>query len=253
MKPDTIRQYLNTDRLYAAYALGDLEADLFPQCRWWLAERGTEWGLVLHFGGLDPHAAICLGDPAAVGMLLVEAPLPDQVHLICRPEHLDYARETWLLPAPNYVARMVLAPERFRAALADRVVRLSMEHLDSLRALYAVDPAAADAFAPYQLAGGVFFGVEADNQLVSAAGTHLVALAEGIGAIGNIFTHPAHRRHGYGAACTSAVCTELLVQDLTVVLNVGVQNTPAVRLYERLGFQEYCYYYETIGTKIIKE
>jgi predicted GNAT family acetyltransferase len=151
------------------------------------------------------------------------------------------------------MTRMVLAPDQFRPTPTDGVVHLTMERLDDLQALYAVDDEAADAFAPYQLADGLFFGVEVDGRLVSVAGTHLIAPNEKIGAVGNIFTHPDYRGLGYAAACTSAICAELLAQELTVVLNVGVKNIPAVRLYERLGFEKYCTYYETIGSKITKE
>jgi ribosomal protein S18 acetylase RimI-like enzyme len=257
-EPDIIREYLNSDRLYTPYALGDLEPALFPLCRWWLAETpladiDAGWALVLHFSGLTPHAVVCVGEASGVGLLLAKTPLPEQIYLICRAEHMAPARNTWSLPAPRLMARMVLAPDQFRPTPSDSVSRLTMEHLDDLQTLYAVDDKAADAFAPYQLADGLFFGVEVDGRLVSVAGTHLIAPTERIGAVGNIFTHPDHRGRGYAAACTSAICAELLTQELTVVLNVGVKNTPAIRLYERLGFREYCTYYETIGNKITKE
>ena len=35
-----ILAYLETDRLYAAYAIGDLEQDMYEQCTWIGAERG---------------------------------------------------------------------------------------------------------------------------------------------------------------------------------------------------------------------
>jgi predicted GNAT family acetyltransferase len=71
--------------------------------------------------------------------------------------------------------------------------------------------------------------------------------------VGNIFTLPRHRGRGYGGACTSAVCAALLNQSLTIVLNVSVENQPAVRLYQRLGFEQHCVYYETMATKTKKE
>jgi predicted GNAT family acetyltransferase len=116
-----------------------------------------------------------------------------------------------------------------------------------LRALYTLDPVAAGAFAPYQLADGVFYGIEEGGRLVCVAGTHLVAPTEKIGAVGNVFTHPDHRRQGLAAACTSAVCAELLAGELTVVLNVGIENAPAMRLYRQLGFEKHCTYYETVA------
>jgi ribosomal protein S18 acetylase RimI-like enzyme len=257
-EPDTIRPYLNSDRLYAAYALGDLEPALFPHCRWWLAEanspdRTGSWALLLHFARLTPHAAVCLGHASGVGRLLAQAPLPTQVYLVCRPEHLGPARKALVLPSLRLMARMVLEPERFCPAPAGNTVHLTMDALEDLLALFATDGDAADAFAPYQLEDGCFYGVKVEGQLVSVAGTHLLAPTEKIGAVGNVFTHVSHRGRGYAAACTSAVCTDLLRSGLTVVLNVHVENTPALHLYQRLGFQEHCRYHEGIGTRIIKE
>jgi predicted GNAT family acetyltransferase len=112
-----------------------------------------------------------------------------------------------------------------------------------------------DAFAPYQLrdlgsgSGGVYYGVEVSGQLVSVAGTHLVSPTFGVGAVGNIFTHPAHRRRGYGTACTSQVVQELLARDLDVVLNVNRENTDAIGIYEKLGFRKHCPYLEFVGDR----
>ncbi len=249
---EEIRQYLNADRLYSAYALGDLEPSLFPLCRWWLAERMSpagpgDWALVLHYRGLTPNAVICVGEPVAAGALLAQVPLPDTIHLMCRPEHMQPAGAVLELQASHHMARMVLSPERFRPAPADDVLRLAPDRLADLQALYAADPDAADAFAPYQLEQGIFFGAEVEERLVSAAGTHLVAPTERIGAIGNVFTLPSFRGQGYASACTSAACSQLLARGLTTVLNVGTANLSAIRVYERLGFESYCTYFETVA------
>jgi len=80
---------------------------------------------------------------------------------------------------------------------------------------------------------------------VAAAGTHLVSPTYGVAAVGNIFTHPDHRGRGYGTATTSGVVTALLQDSIRdVILNVSQGNTTATRIYERLGFQRYCPYFE---------
>ena len=77
------------------------------------------------------------------------------------------------------------------------------------------------------------------------AGTHVVATTENVAAIGNIYTRRNRRGQGLGTCVTSAVTSRLLEMNLrTVVLNVRQCNDVAVRLYERLGFERYCDYYE---------
>lgn len=253
-RPERIRPYLNKDRVYTAYALGDLEPTLFPRCRWWLAERigagaDEEWALLLLFAGLVPPALVCVGEPGGMSALFSQVPLPEQVHLICRKNHLEVAEVALDLKAPRQMVRMTLETDRFRPAGHECVRRLGPDDLGALQALYSVEADAADAFAPYQLMDGVFCGIGFDEELVSAAGTHLVAPTERIGAVGNVYTRPAYRRQGYAAACTSAVCRQLLDQELMVVLNVGTSNSSALNLYQRLGFQKYCVYYEVVGIK----
>jgi len=231
-----------------------LEPSLFPLCRWWLAESNpptgiAEWALILHYRGLTPNAVICLGAPGGVGALLAHAPLSETIHLICRPEHLQSAGAVLDLSEPIRMARMVLAPERFSPAHTNHVKRVWPDRLAGLEALYATDPGAADAFAPYQLEQGIFYGADRDGRLVSVAGTHLISPSERIGAIGNVYTLPSFRGQGLARACTSAVCKELIAQGLTTVLNVGTDNTPAIELYRRLGFEQACIFFETIASR----
>ncbi|GAG44121.1 unnamed protein product, partial [marine sediment metagenome] len=151
-------------------------------------------------------------------------------------------------------------------------IRLNPTHLDQLLELYRLG--GGSAFAPYQLRDGVYYGIEVSEQLVSVAGTHLVSPTFGVAAVGNIFTHPNHRRRGYATACTSQVVEELLAfrrdfgeprglssgrrlsraaqdrdQSLDVVLNVNRENAEAIEIYERLGFRRYCPFIEVLGDR----
>ena len=54
---------LQTDRLYAAYAIGDLEPELFAQCTWvGASEAGRVQALALHYRGLEPPALFLMGE-----------------------------------------------------------------------------------------------------------------------------------------------------------------------------------------------
>jgi ribosomal protein S18 acetylase RimI-like enzyme len=61
-----------------------------------------------------------------------------------------------------------------------------------------------------------------------------------------MFSPAAHRRRGYGAG-VSRRRQELLREVRTIVLNVAMDNDPALKLYRGLGFWPFCGYYEGVG------
>ena len=138
--------------------------------------------------------------------------------------------------------RMVLKPASFRP-VKDDCVRLESVHSVQLAELYTLDR--ISAFSPAQLQQGVFYGILVRGQVVAAAGTHLISPTYGVAAVGNILTHPDYRERGYGTVTTSAVVAELLQRGIRdIILNVGQDNAGAIRIYERLGFQRYCPFFE---------
>jgi GNAT superfamily N-acetyltransferase len=242
-----ILAYLETDRLYAAYAIGDLEPGLFEQCTWLGAQRaGRLQALALLYRGLSPSALFLMGDADGLGMILEGRPFPGSVYLTCRAEHLPTTREffTWEEAIPMW--RMVLQPGRFEPA-GGQCMRLLPAHFEQLAALYA--HGGGPAFTLVQMQQGVFYGILLGGQLVAAAGTHLVSPTYGVAAVGNVFTHPDYRGRGYGTRTTSAVLADLLDSGIgDIVLNVGQGNAVAARVYERLGFERYCAFLERRAT-----
>jgi ribosomal protein S18 acetylase RimI-like enzyme len=241
-----ILAFLQRDPLYAAYAIGDLEPGMFELCTWAGAERdGRLQALVLHFRGMQPPALLLIGDSDGLRATLEQALYPRRVYLTFRSEHLSVSRELYQWDEVMPMWRMVLQPRRFRP-VAGECMRLTPADIEDLRALYA--HGGADAFQFYQLQQGVFCGLAVGGQLVAAAGTHLVSPSYGVAAVGNVFTHPAHRGHGHGAQVTSAVVCALLGQGIDdIVLNVHQDNIVAVHLYEKLGFERYCPFFEGLA------
>jgi len=240
-----ILAFLQQDRLYAAYAIGDLEPSLFAHCQWFGAEYdGETQGLALFFTGLNPPALFTMGDTDGVAAILDSALQPERAYFTCPAEHLPVVEASYTLDEVERMFRMAIAPADFQP-VPGPTIKLDLSHVDALSQLYRLG--GGDAFAPYQLRDGVYYGVEAGGQLVSAAGTHLVSPTFGVAGVGNIFTHPNHRCRGYGTACTSHVVEELLAQGLDIVLNVNRENTEAIGIYEKLGFHKHCPYIEVIG------
>lgn len=242
-----ILAYLETDRLYAAYAVGDLEPELFAHCAWFGAEReGRLRALALHYGGLGFPVVFLMGDANGLRAIFEDALHIKQAYFACRQEHLLVMCDFYEWgPAPMW--RMVLRPERFQP-VAGGCVPLTLDHAEQLAALYACGE--ENAFDPVQVPGGAFHGFFENGRLVAAAGTHLVSPTYGVAAVGNVFTHPDHRGRGYGTAVTSAVVAELQSRGIRdIVLNVSQKNATAIRIYERLGFQRYCPFFDGMAVR----
>ena len=242
-----IFRFLKQDRLYAAYAIGDLEPPLFGQCEWYAALRNERMtALCLRFKGLHPYPIFTMGTAEDLVPILDEFLRPERAYFASKPEHLSVLTEFYSLSRVEEMFRMVLDSDDF-VPVDGSVVRLGPRHVHQLQDLYRWGGDVA--FASYQIEQGVFYGVEQDHKLVATAGTHLVSRTYSLGIVGNVFTHPDYRQQGYGTLCISAVVEELLSQSLDVVLNVGQDNEPAVRMYRRLGFHAYCPFIEALGTR----
>jgi len=244
-----ILDYLETDRCYAAYAIGDLEPELFAHSQWAGAhEDGQVRAIALLYQGLDPPALLLMGEPSGLTSVLRLKMRPGRVYLTCQQHHLPVVQTFYRTEPPTRMWRMSLQPGDFRPVPLPEVAALSPRHTDALRRLYA--QGGGLAFSPTQLATGVFYGVSDRGRIVAAAGTHLISPNYGIGAVGNVYTEEAYRGRGYGTATTSAVVTELLGRGIrNIILNVAQVNTTAIRLYERLGFTKYCPFLEMLAQR----
>jgi len=246
--PTEIAAFLEQDRGYAAYALGDLEPGFSEQCQWFGADlEGGLRSLALLFAGLDPPALFLMGEPMGVALILRAALRPATVMFTCRESHLLPLKTHYLTGEVDSMLRMTLSAPDFRPVSVFGVERLGPGYAGELARLY--ESARGNAFSPYQLAQGVFYGVKQQGRLVSAAGTHLVAKTMRIAAVGNVCTYPEHRGRGYATRCTSAVCADLLAMGLDVVLNVACDNADAIHVYQKLGFRAYCPFVEGVAVR----
>ncbi len=268
-----IRALLNADPVWAAYALADLQPAYAPYSRWHVAHGPAGYsgpcmpglpGLVMLFTRLTPPALFAAGDPAAVAAAMAETcaalDAPESVYMTLRAEHVPAAeryydfsqdlRPMWrmaLVDATAWHEAEIVAQVEAHGA---RLVRLTPAHSARIRALLAHGgPFAPDAFEPYQTEDGVFYGVEdAQGELLAVGGTHIVDWQAGIAAIGNMYTHPAQRRQGYGRAVLRAILAGLDEGGAShIILNVDQRNTRAKTLYEGHGFAVHCPYWEGAG------
>ena len=79
-----------------------------------------------------------------------------------------------------------------------------------------------------------YYGIFEGGELVAIA-CRYIALPE-VWVIGDVYTHPAHRGKGFAKAVTSAITRDALASGASALLHVDRGNTPALRVYERLGY-----------------
>ncbi|MCU0247572.1 MAG: GNAT family N-acetyltransferase [Bryobacter sp.] len=232
----TVREILNQDRAWSAYALADLDPSMAHLCEWFVEERS----LVLVVRQIDPPPLFTIGDPETLGRLLDRVPALPRVWLHQREEHLPALAPYYDLSARRAMWRMVLTHPALGPGTARRLTR---DDASALASLYA--QGGGEAFHESQIDQSYFFGIEEDDALIAAAGTHVVSLMESAAAIGSVMVHPAHRNRGLGGRITSAVAHALMEAGVrTIALNVAQDNAAAIRVYQRLGFATSCAFFE---------
>jgi RimJ/RimL family protein N-acetyltransferase len=230
-----LRAYLETDRLYSAYALCDLDDREFLRTRWGVALlHGEPTAVVLQYAGYSPQPIFVMGDPAGVQAILNDVIKPRSAYVAARREHLGPIGAIYRVESGPPMLRMWVDAEHFRPFPAD-VQRMLPVEIGELNRLYQLGfaswlPASA-------ISDGLYFGQRAGGRLVAAAGTHVISPAARLAVVGNVMTHTEFRGRGYATAVTGAVTAELLKFCDQVVLNVRADNPPALAAYRRLGYQ----------------
>src|SRR5262249_8365010 len=167
-------------------------------CEWYLAPGG----ILLLYRGLQPPVLFALGVAQDIRPLLREIAGEREISLAVRPEGPPLMEEMgYRIHAGHRMRRMVLDPGRFRSS-SSSAVRLSTRDHPALVELYADREPLEESPAVFDISmleHGVYYGIREGADLVAAAGTHIVGLSLGAGAVGNVYTRRDRRGRGYGA------------------------------------------------------
>ena len=240
---DKVRDLLDGDRVWCAYALADLDPEYIAHAHWMVADRAV----VLVYSGLTPPVLFAHGDPGAALELLRSVP-PAAYQYTLLPTHRALLGAQLKAEKELRMWRMALRRQDFHPEADPRPARLTPSNVNEISALFAGRFDSPDSFHVRQLELGPFFGIREEGELKAVAGVHVVSGPARIAAVGNVFTHPDSRGRGLSRAVSSAVVAALFDDGIeTIVLNVSMQNDPALRVYRRLGFMPFCGYYEGVG------
>jgi ribosomal protein S18 acetylase RimI-like enzyme len=239
-----LHQFLEQDRIFAAYAIADTDDTEFARTRFGIAfDDRAPVAVVMEYRGISPQPVFAMGDPAGVSAILHDVIRPRIAYLGAKAEVVPAIRDHYRLEAPAPMVRMVVERAAFKPVLGD-AVPLDQGDTGHLNRLYQLG---FNAHLPEQaVAAGVYYGIRRGTRLIAAAGTHVVSRQWGVAAVGNVYTHREYRGQGLAKVVTSAVTADLLRDCETVVLNVRADNPPALALYRALGYREYAEFEERL-------
>ena len=241
---DALRTFLDRDRLFAAYALCDLEDREWARSHWGAAWRDDELiAVALEYAGLSPQPLFVMGDDDGIEAILRHVVRPRVAYVAALPDDLLAVESHYRVDPGVSMVRMWVDRAHFRP-FPSEVRKLLPSDIGELNRLYGLGFA---SWLPASSIGdGVYYGMKVGGQLVSAAGTHVISPSARLGVVGNVLTHHQFRGRGYATAVTGAVTGELLRTCDQVVLNVRSDNPPALNVYRRLGYQEHTRFEERL-------
>jgi ribosomal protein S18 acetylase RimI-like enzyme len=239
-----LRRFLATDRLYAAYAICDLEQREFGRTRWGAAYDGDELvGVGLEYTGPTPQPLFVMGSTDGIAAVLRDVIKPRAAYIAARASMLPGIEAHYRVDPGPEMLRMWVDRAHFRPYPAT-VQRLLPIETGELNRLYQLG--FASWLPSSTVADGVYFGMRVNGQLIAAAGTHVVSATARLAVVGNVLTHMDYRGRGFATAVTGAVTAELLRSCDQVVLNVRADNPPAINAYRRLGYTEHARFEERL-------
>jgi RimJ/RimL family protein N-acetyltransferase len=239
-----LRAFLERDRLFAAYALCDLDVREFSRTRWGVAMAGPEpIAVVLEYAGYSPQPLFAMGENAGISAILRDVIRPRAAYAAILPAALPALEAHYRVEPGAPMVRMWVDRASFRPYPAD-VARLLPVEISDLNRLYQLGFTAW--LPPSAVAEGVYYGIRVNGRLVAAAGTHVISPEARLGVVGNVMTHTDFRGRGYATAATGAVTAELLRSCNEVVLNVRSDNPSAIQAYRKLGFREHVRFEERL-------
>jgi RimJ/RimL family protein N-acetyltransferase len=239
-----LREFLEGNRLFSAYALCDLEDREFSRTRWGAAFDGDEMvAVALEYSGMTPQPLFVMGRDDGIEAILRDVVRPRAAYVATLTENLPAVQTQYRVDPGPPMVRMYVDRARFRPFPADTRRLLPIE-IGELNRLYQLG--FASWLPSSAIAEGVYYGIRIGGRLVAAAGTHVISPQARMAVVGNVLTHIDYRGRGYATAVTGAVTAELLRTCDQVALNVRSDNPPALQAYRRLGYVEHVRFEERL-------
>ena len=185
----------------------------------------------------DPTVALFVGfpDPAGIGVAAITDMLaPGEIALLFNASPVDIPADCTTVYTGE-AAQMVcdrLAPLDSTTTAAYDIITLGDNDVADMLALVKLTEPGPFFERTHVL--GDYIGIRHGDQLVAMAG-HRMHVGDAT-EISAVCTHPDARGRGYAAALVHHLASRLIANGQRPFLHVVVDNTTAIRVYERLGF-----------------
>ena len=243
-----IEAFLRKNVYLHIYSIGDLDDFFWHNTVWYASKDGDDLQAVVLLYTVPPvptlHAISEKVDPMAELLRSVLHLLPGRFHAHLSPGLAEVFDERGSVESSEKNYKMALTDKsRIPDVDCSQVVCLTAADLDPMLRLYE-EAYPGNWFDPRMLETGQYFGIRNENRLVSVAGVHVCSQEYKVASLGNIVTHPDYRGNGFAKSATARLCQSLTETVDHIGLNVKADNTAALSLYEKIGFEIISFYYE---------
>lgn len=224
--------------------------EFWDRSSWWIDGDAIvglvdQPGMALpRFYAVEPPGSLATRE--LVETLMASPVLPHSVSVNMPPDMAEallihgwsspHLRDVYKMTAPLDVhtyAAIEIAPHKVHDGLGV----LGVDDHQLVTELIASEPTAGAFWHPTLLASRAYVGRFVGGELAAMAGVHVISRSLGTAGIGNVVTHPNHRRAGHARAVVTACMANLArIGVHTVGLDVRVGNDSAYALYASLGF-----------------
>ncbi len=241
-------EHFQKDPVLFAYHIGDLDDFLFEKCQWAVdyEERAHVLESVLIYSGGDIPTVLAVGltDRFAPMLDNLLDLLPPRFYCHFRKESREQFRKLYRENPLGTLHRMKL--ETFKPQPGDEHIR-RLRPLDEKRLRQFYRRAYPDCyFTARMLETGKYFGYEREGLLLAVAGVHVHSDVYNVTVLGSIATDPDARGQGLATRVTSRLITDIDPSKHMICLNVHTGNAPAIRCYEKLGFERVYQFEESL-------
>ena len=217
-----LERFLRKDPALHIYEIGDLDPFFWPSTRWfgWAPDGPSKLEAVaLLYSSPGTRSLLALErrrpDAARALLTVILDDLPDEFYAhLSLPLAQVFRDAGWRVTTEIPSRKLVLDTQAFEehfssASQTDvsttpgEVVQLAPRDLEDVLAFYK-EAYPANWFDPRMLETGQYFGALTPSGLAAIAGIHVYSPAYRVAALGNVATHPHHRRKGWGTRVTQA-------------------------------------------------